>query len=606
MVKKIFMSILLSITLVTTPSMAWAENLNSAPEKPDVDNIEDVDEANELIDNYNNEVSQYNQQLENNYVESVNEINNYNAEVDQYNQQIDENYNDTVQEINTTNQEIEAHNAAEEERVARETAENEKAEQEAYVRNQEIDEENAIEENRINQVNEERQQKYNEDYAQYEKDKEFETRILNAGYESVEQYNEVVTNYNNKVDTYNSQVTEYHTKLNITNEIAAGSPEKNSSIAPVTIEQTYVIQKGAETGRKIPVHIEHNFLGTNISYSQDFEIDAADIITFKGIAAIVEVPLEGYCYFYYNTDNSHSLGLWSNSNSYLANNPTAMVEQDWINGDVHIITYKDSTNEYQWNFEDITMIYNYSWIQLYKIKDHYNYANIPNEPVLELEDFIPIPYVEAQLIDIVPADIWELLSIPEKEAYLTYKDFPALPIYLDYMPYIIPSFEEDSGEGFNTLPQPQNFVVLANFNEETVSDYQQPRFFGSSVEENKTPSIKPNISTISEERNPLTSNNNDEKQSWALLNLILMLLTILILIKLPKKDNDEYYYKHHNNILGVLLAIAAVITFILTENIWLPMVFVDSWTILMAIICGCGIISKILTKTTKEEKNLTE
>jgi len=99
--------------------------------------------------------------------------------------------------------------------------------------------------------------------------------------------------------------------------------------------------------------------------------------------------------FYYKTDDQHTQGYWSNSDSVLLTNPTATITDhisynengeelyNWDCGDTHDITYKDSTNEYQWNFEDISMIYTYWWITLPKSK-LYNVPNKP-DPVEEVE-----------------------------------------------------------------------------------------------------------------------------------------------------------------------------------------------------------------------------
>ena len=90
-----------------------------------------------------------------------------------------------------------------------------------------------------------------------------------------------------------------------------------------------------------------------------------------------------------------------------------------------------------------------------------------------------------------------------------------------------------------------------------------------------------------------------------------MFATVLVLIKFPRRNKNEnkkekYTYKYHNNIVGVLIAIGSVIAFILTENIWLPMTIVDIWTVPMAILCVGGVIARILSRTTEEEKSMKE
>ena len=47
---------------------------------------------------------------------------------------------------------------------------------------------------------------------------------------------------------------------------------------------------------------------------------------------------------------------------------------------------------------------------------------------------------------------------------------------------------------------------------------------------------------------------------------------------------------------GILTAIAAVITFILTEDMRLPMIMIDKWTLLMVIMLAVQIITAVLNK----------
>ena len=73
-----------------------------------------------------------------------------------------------------------------------------------------------------------------------------------------------------------------------------------------------------------------------------------------------------------------------------------------------------------------------------------------------------------------------------------------------------------------------------------------------------------------------------------------MIINILVLLIIPRKKNDEEKEKkYRSNALGVILAIAAVVLFIFTQNVYLPMVLVDKWTILMAAFTGGGILTKV-------------
>ena len=113
--------------------------------------------------------------------------------------------------------------------------------------------------------------------------------------------------------------------------------------------------------------------------------------------------------------------------------------------------------------------------------------------------------------------------------------------------------------------------------------------------------------------------------AWALVNLILMLLTVLaslllLLGYLGKKKyakEDDYGNALHDangneiidytrnkkgfwRVASLIPAVAAVIAFVLTENMRLPMIMVDRWTLLMVIIAVVQLIVAVLCKKKKE------
>ena len=108
--------------------------------------------------------------------------------------------------------------------------------------------------------------------------------------------------------------------------------------------------------------------------------------------------------------------------------------------------------------------------------------------------------------------------------------------------------------------------------------------------------------------------------AWALVNLILMLLTVLaslllLLGYLGKKKHtarDEYgneridYTRNKKGfwrVASLIPAIAAVIAFVLTENMKLPMIMVDRWTLLMAVIAVLQLIVAVMSKKQKESQD---
>ncbi len=108
------------------------------------------------------------------------------------------------------------------------------------------------------------------------------------------------------------------------------------------------------------------------------------------------------------------------------------------------------------------------------------------------------------------------------------------------------------------------------------------------------------IVDIAEEDTPLAAGTETNKSAWALVNLISMIVTailaiILLIQAFKKKDEEEEAQmtedqiedekkRKRRKLLGLIPAIAAIVAFVLTENIFSPMAFVDKWTILMIII----------------------
>ena len=153
---------------------------------------------------------------------------------------------------------------------------------------------------------------------EYDTFKIMEGKILAAGYASVEQYNALIN------QRYN--------------EPAKAAAEKNAA-TQVTIKDTYSIQEAeVKSGRLIPVSIKHSFEDTSLNYTEEFEIDANDIITFNSINAAVETTSLGYG-FYYHTDDDHQIGYWWESFSSVGTNAVYHLNS-WNSGDSHSISFK--------------------------------------------------------------------------------------------------------------------------------------------------------------------------------------------------------------------------------------------------------------------------
>jgi len=117
---------------------------------------------------------------------------------------------------------------------------------------------------------------------------------------------------------------------------------------------------------------------------------------------------------------------------------------------------------------------------------------------------------------------------------------------------------------------------------------------------------------------------------WALLNLIMSLVGVALgiitgvrAILINKKEleeseteevleNEEYERQEYTKrrfrwlALTFIMAIAGVILFILTEDMRLPMVLVDKWTILNAIILAVEIVAVVFSSKRKQHNNDAE
>ncbi len=141
------------------------------------------------------------------------------------------------------------------------------------------------------------------------------------------------------------------------------------------------------------------------------------------------------------------------------------------------------------------------------------------------------------------------------------------------------------------------------------------------VEDTEVPLPEP-ADTVPEEEAPL------QLGSWALINLICTILTVLLSLlvlvmylgknkKKADEDEDEAQTEDAEKdqkirkkgilrIMDIIPAVAAVITFILTEDMSLPMVLTDKWTLLMAVILLVDVVVALFTKKSTKDAEENE
>lgn len=160
----------------------------------------------------------------------------------------------------------------------------------------------------------------------------------------------------------------------------------------------------------------------------------------------------------------------------------------------------------------------------------------------------------------------------------------------------------------------------------TVPDSQTP-LAGSEGNNNTDDNAEQEPVTIKDNQTPLAGGIG--QASWALLNLILAIATGIIMIvlligyffgKKKKEDKEDEAVQSRMargedgeeqgklkrrgiiRLLSVIPTVVAIIAFILTENIWNPMVWIDKWTLLMAAIAIVQVIVAIFTKKSRKDK----
>ncbi|SKA03657.1 hypothetical protein SAMN02745191_0042, partial [Anaerorhabdus furcosa] len=145
----------------------------------------------------------------------------------------------------------------------------------------------------------------------------------------------------------------------------------------------------------------------------------------------------------------------------------------------------------------------------------------------------------------------------------------------------------------NPIVPPVNPNPPTNGGNATIDQEETPL-----VKPTPTPSTTPDITEVEDDATPEIVG----KSSWALINLIAviigLLLTIILIVSKHESDEEDdsdeinpnqeetelYERKRIYKVIGAIVAVISVIIFILTENMTLPMVLVDKYTIIMLIL----------------------
>ncbi len=256
-------------------------------------------------------------------------------------------------------------------------------------------------------------------------------------------------------------------------------------------------------------------------------------------------------YYFFREIEGYTQGLWYQSGDMVASNATIQ-ESEYENfGTTHIVEFEEEEREvsYLYNGEPQTETVTTRTTNLF-------------EPLKNI--FSIFTYMFYRL-DEEP----EAMEEPIKEEYL----LPIEPMEL---------LKEKDKPIIEDIPVP--IVVEPDPDPEPVPEPIPP-----------TPPII--LEETEDERIPLANYTEEENSNgyWALVNLILTILTILGIFKFNK--NNEYH------ISMIFLPIIAIVAFILTENIFLPMRLVDKYTILMVIIFISQLLIHLFEKEKEDKEN---
>lgn len=175
--------------------------------------------------------------------------------------------------------------------------------------------------------------------------------------------------------------------------------------------------------------------------------------------------------------------------------------------------------------------------------------------------------------------------------------------------------EEVEGEIPSTSAEIETVVEEETTEEEIEVNAAAPAEEQPQVQEKETDTIA-KAETINDIRIPLAKT----EETWALVNLICVVVTVVVSlilvilgwynrwhrrnIELDEKYYNDYQFWLRNKIIfrivNILIAIISIVVFILTENIFLKLVFIDRFTPLMVVLAilaiGVALFSKYVIK----------
>lgn len=635
---KRILGILLMVILLTIPfSSVYALETPQQPEGGNFTTNEEIKDYNSKVEKYNEEVDKYNAAVDEEYNAAVEEVNQQNAAGIKAQEDSQKAHDDAIAQNDAIDQQnIEgkaAHDAAEAKKVQASQDEIDKINQE----NQQIQQSNQAEldrvaqeeqvNNEIKQRNEAAQEQYNIDKQYYDEQSAIYLNNFNTQYNvnwTLEEYETYAKAWNEKY----KKDSQYHEATKGRGVAQKDTTDDNFDFEAVTTNNqtiTVIPSDNPAEGEDYYVTNIHIYYDgpSDTYYGNAFNLEKNNKLDPRNKSGIVQVKYETVKVnkndtvtltsevpklikysngnFFNYVDDNHLEGYWhlgSCEYGYLTE-----TDEGYNYGPTYTFSYADTIP-----LSHVYTVYTYDWSGKYDVLD---------APVLEQEelneiipptilaskivpqlytptDYIPIPYK-----DVPEVLTWTMLSAPEKMAYLAHLSL------LDLLP--------EPEEPTPTLPTPivtptptptlgpTPVVIYGRGDGDPVEEIQ--------IADAETPT------TIAAATIPRAKPKTEEG-SWALINLICTILSciiaaVLLFVKKKTDDEEEEYTDEEKKdirgirrfkIYSILVGIISVIAFILTEDMTLPMILIDKWTILMVILLLVNVINIfVMRKKSKEE-----
>lgn len=467
-----------------------------------------------------------------------------------------------------------------------------------------------------------------------------------ASNELIEQYNKQVDEYNVEVDNHNQQVdadyeeaysnyTEEKTKVeannefveNVENKIEADSSEargfKNSSTETTPTDwsdetdenslKTIQVEKSDNpSGKKIRVINIHLYLNDDSIYSpdvfdqliEDDKFELSDSLKSRAVLTeweTAEIDYDDTVTLLSESKQFAGNIVWINGTRkwfgaapqpYFFRNIEGYTQGYWMPGGS--MTAETATEtEYGW---DAGETYSYRYAEKPVLSRYYENGQIKTEVITTRTTDRQEP---KNIFALFTYLFTRLAPEPEKQ------EMPIEPTKGEYL---------DKLEHLSLLEVPTPTILDTPTSTST-----------SNTNTDNTPTIVPAVATTITETQPeptivkeVVTPQAAPEGAWALLNLILTIISCIIAIILifakKKSENEEYTDEEKKDIRGIkrfkiysiLIGIISIIVFILTEDMTLPMILIDKWTILMAIFTIVEIINIFIIRHKSKEEDEDE